>query len=177
MWWNVARKTWTLIWSAKGCFHLKGCLSASEQTVTFLSVPVIFSYESCQQALTWYHFWLHSFGSFLRCWCRQTRWEIHYDIRSPIPEAPSWPKAMRLRRTNRRRGNQLSVLSHSGHAFHCFLSFCILHGLSFSWNVTVIMSNFSHDVQRIWHFASLSLVLNWSEHSWVFPITVASFSL
>lgn len=137
-------KTWTLMWSVEGCFDLRGQLSISE----YMSVKHILinsSYfplwkKNYQLPWTWYDFWLRLFASLLRCRCRQARWEIHYDICSPVPETSSRPNAERLRRTARRRGNQLSDLSQSGYAIQCLLSFCFLHVLSFSPDVTVSLS-------------------------------------
>lgn len=62
---------------------------------------------------------VYSSLSLHRCWRRKAGWEIHHDIRCPIPEASPWPKAERLGRAARWRGNQLSLLSLPANAIHC----------------------------------------------------------
>lgn len=143
-----SNKTWTLIWSAEGCFHLRCLLSGIDENTFDWHLFRHSYFPVWEKLMKNYQLikWLHSFGSLLRCRCRQARWEIHYDIRSPVHQASPPPKAERLRRTARRRGNQLSDLSQSGHAIHCLLFFCILCVLSFSSHVRVCVSNFSHDI-------------------------------
>lgn len=102
------------IWSAYDRIHLRCLLSVPQeicQSNMFFWAHVIFFIPFMPQ-LDLTSNCIHLVPCLLRCWCRQAGWEIHYDVRRPVPEASPWPKPQRLGRTDWRRGNQLSDLSH-----------------------------------------------------------------